>query len=114
MKPLIDLDHLNQYVFGDSALLDEILTIFGDQAAHWLERLDPVLEDEEWRGAAHTLKGASRGIGSWAVADLCEEAEGLIGGVPEKTAKRCILLADLRLKVEAATAEAQRLRAGLL
>lgn len=110
MKPAIDLDHLNQYVFGDDALLDEILAIFTEQAAHWVSRLDPMQGDEDWRNAAHTLKGAARGIGSWAIADLCEEGEELIGGVPEKTARRRTLIDQLRLRVDAATTEAQELR----
>jgi HPt (histidine-containing phosphotransfer) domain-containing protein len=110
MKPLIDLDHLDQYVMGDNALLDEILTIFTDQATRWLGALDPMLEDEKWGGAAHTLKGASRGIGSWAIADLCERAETLVGGAPEKMARRQAVLSELRVRIDAAKAEAQRLR----
>lgn len=113
MKPAIDLDHLNRYVFGDSELLEEILSIFDEQAAFWLDRLDPALPDESWRDAAHTLKGASRGIGSWGVAELCEHAETLVGGAPEKTAKRRALLQDLRKQLGAAKKEAQRLRADL-
>lgn len=113
MKPSIDLDHLDQYVMGDSALLDEVLTIFTEQATHWLGALDPMLEDEKWRNAAHTLKGASRGIGSWAIADLCERAEALTGGAPEKMARRRAVIDELSKRIAAATAEAQRLREGL-
>lgn len=110
MKPPIDLDHLNQYVCGDKALLDEVLTIFDEQAGMWLARLDPALDDEDWRDAAHTLKGASRGVGSWTLGDLCEEAERLVGGVPEKTAKRRDLLVRIAGRVEEAIAEASRLK----
>lgn len=113
MKPAIDLEHLNQYVFGDAALLDEILAIFTEQASHWLDRLDPMMGDEDWRNAAHTLKGAARGIGSWAIADLCEKGEDLIGGVPEKTAKRRALIDQLGFRIDAAIIEAQRLQKGL-
>lgn len=110
MKPPIDLDHLDQYVMGDSALLDEVLTIFSEHAQRWLAALEPLLDDDKWRGAAHTLKGAARGIGSWAIADLCERAEQLVGGAPEKMARRRALLADLQARVDAALDEAERLR----
>lgn len=113
MKPAIDLDHLDQYVMGDTALLDEVLTIFTEQARLWLGALDPMLDDEKWRSAAHALKGASRGIGSWAIADLCERAEMLVGGAPEKMARRRTLLDELSKRISAATAEAQRLRESL-
>ena len=107
----IDLDHLNRYVFGDKGLLDEVLTIFSEQAEQWLERLDLTLEDSAWKDAAHTLKGAARGVGSWTLGDLCEEAEKLVGGVPEKTGRRRALLASLKAHVEEAIAEANRLKA---
>ncbi|MEM9014810.1 MAG: Hpt domain-containing protein [Pseudomonadota bacterium] len=73
----IDLDHLDLYVAGDKALLDEILSIFEDQAAELVEKLDPSLPDEEWRDTVHKLKGSARGLGAWALGDLCENAENL-------------------------------------
>lgn len=75
----IDLQHLDKYVCGDAGLLDEILTIFIDQASMLVSRLDPALDNETWRMTTHTLKGASRGVGAWKLGDLAETAEGLEG-----------------------------------
>jgi HPt (histidine-containing phosphotransfer) domain-containing protein len=108
MTASIDLAHLEQYVFGDRALLDEILTIFIEQASMWIERMDPSLDDEAWRSAAHTLKGASRGVGAWALGDLAEKAETLVGG--DKTAARTEMLESLRQSAEETIAFASEIR----
>jgi HPt (histidine-containing phosphotransfer) domain-containing protein len=108
MTAPIDLSHLEQYVFGDRALLDEILTIFIEQAAMWIERMDPALDDEAWHSAAHTLKGASRGVGAWALGDLAEQAEALVG--EGKKAARTVSSAALRQSADAAIAFAKDIR----
>lgn len=112
MTGVIDIDHLNQYICDDAALRDEILSIFDEQASLWMARLDPSQEDETWRNAAHALKGASRGIGAWRVGDLCEEAESLIAGMPEKVARRRALLLQLSDCLSVALGEVRRLREG--
>ncbi len=71
----IDLDHLSRYVFGDKALLAEVLGIFRDEAAQISARMTPAMDDDAWRLAAHKLKGAARGIGAFALADAAERAE---------------------------------------
>ncbi len=106
----IDLDHLEQYIGGDVALRDEILTIFDEQARMWVSRLNLAEDDEVWRNAAHALKGAARGVGAWAIGDLCEAAETLIAGAPEKVAKRRAILAMISQLVDEAVGEARRLR----
>ncbi len=79
MSAPIDIDHLNRYVFGDKALLDEILAIFKDQAVALSGRMQPSMDDEAWHHAAHTLKGAARGVGAWALGDAAERAEKSFG-----------------------------------
>lgn len=106
----IDLDHLDQYIGGDLALRDEILTIFDEQASMWVSRLDASEDDEVWRNAAHALKGAARGVGAWQIGDLCEAAEDLVAGAPEKVAKRRAILAKISDLVGEAVSEARRLR----
>jgi HPt (histidine-containing phosphotransfer) domain-containing protein len=104
----IDRSHLDQYVFGDRALLDEILTIFIDQASAWIARMDPELCDREWHLAAHTLKGASRGVGAWALGDLAEEAERLVGA--GQSERRRAINSKLRDATAAAVAHAREIR----
>ncbi len=110
MTSAIDLAHLDLYVCGDRALLDEILTIFEEQAEMWVSRLDPALPDEPWRNAAHALKGASRGVGAWAIGDLCEHAERLVGAVSNKLGARKTFLTELKACLEEAVEDAQRIR----
>jgi HPt (histidine-containing phosphotransfer) domain-containing protein len=108
MTAPIDRSHLDQYVFGDRALLDEILTIFIEQASAWIDRMDPALDDEAWHLAAHTLKGASRGVGAWALGDLAEEAERLLGaGAADR---RQAIAGKLRDAAEAAIGHARIMR----
>lgn len=94
MMAAIDLDHLDKYVLGDRALLDEILTIFIDQAEMLVSRLDAPENNDSWREIAHTLKGASRGVGAWTLGDLAEHAEKLAAGVTES--ERRELLKEIR------------------
>ncbi len=108
MTAAIDLRHLEQYVFGDRGLLDEILTIFVEQAAKWVERLDPAQDDEAWHSAAHALKGASRGVGAWTLGDLAERAETLIG--PGQENARRAFQRELKMAADAAIACAREIR----
>lgn len=108
MHAPIDRSHLDQYVFGDRALLDEILTIFIDQASAWIARMEPSLNDQDWHLAAHTLKGASRGVGAWVLGDLAEQAEALVGAGRQE-ARRAIA-ADLKAAADAAIAYAREIR----
>ncbi|MCB2096470.1 MAG: Hpt domain-containing protein [Parvularculaceae bacterium] len=95
MTEPIDLDHLNQYIAGDSALLDEIMTIFIEQAEQLSGALSQLPDDEAWHSAAHKLKGASRGVGAWKLGDLAETAEktdagarsGIAGEIAEAAAE---------------------------
>ncbi len=85
---MIDLDHLEQYVAGDAALRDEILSIFTDQIESLRPKIDVDAEDEAWRDIMHAIKGAARGVGAWDVGELCESAEGLVGSASDIPAQR--------------------------
>ena len=77
----VDFSHLENYAAGDLDLVDEVLGLFREQAALWAPLIDPAAPSEGWRDAVHTLKGAARGVGAFALADACEVAEtrGLAG-----------------------------------
>ena len=97
----IDLNHLDQYVAGDAALMDEILSIFIEQAEGWATKLAPYLEDEVWHDSCHALKGASRGVGAWALGDLAEKGERLKG--EDVDVARLDLIQKIRREVAVAT-----------
>lgn len=110
MSGVFDLAHLERYVCGDDALRNELLSIFEEQAALWMARFSIGDDDECWHDAAHALKGAARAVGAWDIGEACEAAEKLVGGVPEKIAKRRRALGELSELVAVAVAEAGRLR----
>ncbi len=107
---MIDLDHLEKYVAGDIGLRDEILVIFSEQAEMLSEKFTVEATDECWRNVAHGLKGASRGVGSWALGDLCEEAEAMIGDLAGKAELRAAIIVSIRQNIAAALDEVRRLR----
>lgn len=107
---VIDFDHLEKYVAGDDALRDEILQIFSEQVEMLVQQFDVFQTDENWKNTAHTLKGASRGVGVWDLARLCEEAEALVGAAPAKRESRATILVSLRHLARSAVEEAGRMR----
>lgn len=107
---VIDLDHLDKYVAGDTALRDEILVIFSEQIETLKEQISETANNEDWKFVTHSLKGAARGVGAWALGDLSEEAEALIGDMPAKNEKRAAILVSIRREITAAIDDVKRLR----
>jgi HPt (histidine-containing phosphotransfer) domain-containing protein len=73
----VDLQHLRRYTLGNQALEAEILRLFQSQLPETLAALRAAATQRDWKIAAHTLKGSSRAIGAWQIADLAEGAERL-------------------------------------
>jgi len=69
----VDFAYLEDFAAGDQQVVDEVLALFREQAALWSALLDPA--SEGWRDAVHTIKGASRGVGAFALGEVCERAE---------------------------------------
>lgn len=69
----VDFGYLEGFAAGDGQVIDEVLALFREQAAMWSAMLDPA--SEGWRDAVHTIKGASRGIGAFALGDVCQTCE---------------------------------------
>ncbi len=72
---ILDRAHLAAMTGGDTGLTIEVLEIFREQAALWGRMLDPKAPPAQWADAAHTLKGASLGIGAFELAAACATAE---------------------------------------
>ena len=108
--PLIDLEHLALYTAGDDALRDEVLGMFEEQAEMWVAMLKPESGDEVWRNAAHALKGSARGVGAFAVGDICAQAETQIGDGASAVPRRAALLEALKVALSATIAEIRNLR----
>jgi len=73
LKGAVDFGHLERFAAFDAKVVDEVLGLFGEQAALWAPMLNA--EAEGWRDALHTIKGASRGVGAFALGDACAYAE---------------------------------------
>jgi HPt (histidine-containing phosphotransfer) domain-containing protein len=69
----VDFAYLEGFAAGDEALVDEVLALFREQSALWGAMLSA--DHEGWRDALHTLKGAARGVGAFALGDACETCE---------------------------------------
>lgn len=69
----VDFSVLEAATAGMDDISDEILGLFVHQASLWAPML--TVDQEGWRDAAHTLRGAGGGIGAKALAEVCAEAE---------------------------------------
>lgn len=95
--PVMDLDHLSAMTSGDTDLAIEVIGLFQHQAQLWSRLLDPRLERREWSDAAHSLKGASLGIGALKLAAACERAERAgRGDEAPSPALAAVLLGDVK------------------
>ena len=72
---IFDRAHLNQYTAGDAALEAELVGLLRDQTARCLAAMEAATDVNAWNAAAHTLKGASRGVGAFELGEACQRAE---------------------------------------
>jgi HPt (histidine-containing phosphotransfer) domain-containing protein len=70
---VVDFAYLEGFAAGDRTVVKEVLKLFRASYDDWRARL--VAEAPDWREAAHTIKGAGRGIGAFTLGDACEKAE---------------------------------------
>lgn len=96
--PVLDLDHLARYTAGDEALEAELFALFEHQTETCLARMAETGDVDEFMTAAHTLKGAARGIGAMKLGAACAGAEetpldaGAVGRVRDAV---CEVLAQI-------------------
>lgn len=91
---VVDFQYLATYAGGDLSLVEEVLGLFQEQTRLWGPMLDGT--SDGWRDAAHTLKGAARGIGANQLAAACEAAEAAgAGALPTVHAELDAALADV-------------------
>ena len=75
----VDLVHLSRYTLGERALEREVLELFCTQSLVYLERLRAAQSDQDWKDAAHSLKGSASAIGAWRTAEAARRAEAMSG-----------------------------------
>ena len=74
----VDFGYLERFALNDAKVIEEVLGLFRQQAAIWAPMLDASAEG--WQDAVHTIKGAARGVGAFALGDACERAEAAGAG----------------------------------
>lgn len=74
-RGVVDFEYLEQFCSGDMQVVVEVLTTFLDQAEIWFGALDGARED--LRETAHTIKGASRGVGARALGEAAAQVEAM-------------------------------------
>ena len=75
IAPLFDAAHLARYTGGDAGLKAELLALMCEQAERCIALIMSARDQESWIAALHTLKGAARGVGAFALGEACEMAE---------------------------------------
>jgi len=78
VQAAIDLEHLARYTGGEKAINADILRLFDGQITRMVAELHTVLENSDakrWREVTHSIKGAARGVGAFAMGDLAARAE---------------------------------------
>ena len=74
----VDLAHLARYTGGDKSLNAEILRLFDGQISEMVEQLQSIIaqrDPKKWRQVTHTIKGAARGVGAFAMGQAAADAE---------------------------------------
>jgi HPt (histidine-containing phosphotransfer) domain-containing protein len=90
MSDVIDMDHLARYTGGDATLNAEILSLFEAQANELVGKLRSILQARDsrsWKEVTHTIKGAARGVGAFALADAAAVCEKVDVGDAETAAR---------------------------
>mgnify|MGYP001615815573 FL=1 len=99
----IDFAHLEEYTAGDDMLAREVLGLFKAQGDSLIAALSASFDDPKgWKQAAHSIKGASRGIGAWALAERASAAELAIAAPSHEKAALLKAVADAYAEAAAA------------
>lgn len=73
----IDLNHLREFSDGEKDIEIEFYSVYKEQADQCIDELADYIDDndDEWRKAAHKLKGASANLGAFPLSQICKLAE---------------------------------------
>jgi HPt (histidine-containing phosphotransfer) domain-containing protein len=71
----IDLVHLRRFTMGDRQLEREVLGLFACDLPANFQTLTQATSAQDWRLAAHTIKGTARTVGAWRLARAAYAAE---------------------------------------
>jgi HPt (histidine-containing phosphotransfer) domain-containing protein len=104
---IFDRAHLHQYTAGDGTLERELIGLFLAQFDPIRAQLSAAASADDWKFAAHTIKGSARSIGAPQIAALAEEIEA-IGHDGAKRKRKAKVLARLVRAMAAFAVEAEK------
>ena len=106
---IFDRAHLHQYTAGDGALERELIGLFLAQFVPIRAQLSAAESADDWKFAAHTIKGSARSIGAPQIAALAEEIEAIgRNGAKKKGKAKAKVLARLDKAIAAFAVEAEK------
>jgi len=76
-QAIFDQDHLRQYTGDDLALQREVVELFLGHFAPVRTQLDAARSAQDWKFAAHSLKGSARSVGAPRVAAIAEKLDAM-------------------------------------
>ena len=103
---IFDQEHLRQYTGGDPALRRELLNLFLSHFAPVRTQLDAARTPQDWKFAAHSLKGSARSIGAPELSALADRLDSMEFEVPMESKVR--LLDELDAAMAAFTREVKK------
>jgi len=87
---IFDHEHLRQYTGKDPALEYELVNLFLSHFAPVRTQLDAACSAQEWKFAAHSLKGSARSIGAPQLAVLADELDTTDFEAPQDSKARLL------------------------
>jgi HPt (histidine-containing phosphotransfer) domain-containing protein len=96
---VLDGDYLLRNTFGDKALRQEIIGLFGAQVESSLVALSNPLSKDGWHYLTHTLRGAAAAVGAQAIVGLAEKWGD--GSIPASLIEKQTMQAVLRQELAA-------------
>jgi HPt (histidine-containing phosphotransfer) domain-containing protein len=103
---IFDQEHLRQYTGDDLELQRELVSLFLSHFAPVRMQLEAARSVQDWKFAAHSLKGSARSIGAPQIAALAEKLDALDQAAPQNVTKR--LLDGLDTAMAAFAAEVKK------
>ncbi len=78
VEPIFEREVLDRHTMSNESLQRELFILFFDQVPVYLDQMDEALASgdvDNWRMAAHGIKGSSRALGFTRLATLSKECE---------------------------------------
>jgi HPt (histidine-containing phosphotransfer) domain-containing protein len=91
---VFDRVHLHQYTGGDQALERELVSLFLGHFAPVRRQLEEAAMAQDWKFAAHSLKGSARSIGAPRIAAIAEELEAIGFNAPGASKAKALAALD--------------------